>query len=60
TLELVRDGEVIHCFGGEGQQSRYAFVDEQSPQRDVSFYYLRVTLRDNNMAWSSPIWVKRV
>ena len=59
TLELVRDGEVIHCFGGEGQQSRYTFADEQPPQRDVSFYYLRVTLRDNNMAWSSPIWVKR-
>jgi len=59
TLEIVRDGEVVHCFGGEGRQSRYVFVDEQPPQGRVSFYYLRVTLRDNNMAWSSPIWVKR-
>jgi hypothetical protein len=57
-MELVRDGETIHCYGGEGQRSRYRVVDEEPPERAVSFYYVRVTLHDHNMAWSSPIWVR--
>jgi hypothetical protein len=56
-LEIVRDGQVIHRYGGEGQHSRYTFVDTVSGGRSVSTYYLRVVLSDNNMAWSSPIWV---
>ena len=58
-IELVRDGVVVHTHGGEGQYSRFTFVDEQASEPGMSFYYARVTLRDNNMAWSSPIWVKR-
>ncbi|MFQ5806220.1 MAG: CehA/McbA family metallohydrolase [Phycisphaerae bacterium] len=66
-LEIVRDGRVIHRYGGEGQRSRYTFVDEQCPLFDdkssadaTCCYYLRVTLADNNLAWSSPVWVTRV
>ncbi|MFH1746984.1 MAG: CehA/McbA family metallohydrolase [Planctomycetota bacterium] len=58
-LQIVRDGQVINTYGGEGQHSRYTFVDEQCPVGVTSSYYLRVTLADNNMAWSSPVWVRR-
>lgn len=59
-LDIVRDGTVINHYGGEGQRSRYTIVDEQAPSTGTACYYLRVTLRDGNMAWSSPVWVKRV
>jgi hypothetical protein len=83
-LEIVRDGMVAHRYGGEGQRSRYTFVDKQCPLfappntktgtgnfprsepvpilngNATCSYYLRVTLADNNMAWSSPVWVTRI
>lgn len=59
-IDIVRDGTVINHYGGEGQRSRYTFVDEQAPSTGMASYYLRVTLHDGNMAWSSPVWVKRV
>ena len=58
-LQVVRNGSVIHTYGGEGQRSRYSFIDEECPRQTVSHYYLRVTLVDDNQAWSSPIWVTR-
>ncbi|MHC4065041.1 MAG: CehA/McbA family metallohydrolase [Planctomycetota bacterium] len=58
-IEIVRDGAVIHHYGGEGRRSRYTFADEQCPSGTTCYYYLRVTLADDNMAWSSPVWVGR-
>ena len=65
-LEVVRDQTVIHRYGGEGQRSRYTFVDEKCPllvadaePPATCTYYLRVTLANGNMAWSSPVWVER-
>ncbi|MBN2447397.1 MAG: CehA/McbA family metallohydrolase [Phycisphaerae bacterium] len=64
-LEIVRDGVVINRFGGEAQRSRYTFTDENCPllHRAVAnnecSYYLRVVLANDNMAWSSPVWVTR-
>ncbi len=54
-LEVVRNGAVVHRYGAEGQHSRYTFVDEAAPDGPLC-YYLRVTLADGNMAWSSPVW----
>ena len=59
-IELVRNGQVIHTYGGEGQRSRYSYTDSSCPFGGTSYYYLRITLKDNNMAWTSPIWVNRV
>lgn len=66
-LEIVRNGHVVHRYGGEGQRSRYTFTDDQcplfaaqGPKGAICSYYLRVTLAGNNMAWSSPAWVRRL
>ncbi len=58
-LQIVRDGQVVHRFGGEGQRSRFTFVDKEFPPGQTSYYYLRVTLDNDNLAWSSPIWAAR-
>ena len=36
----------------------FTFVDNQ-PGTGESYYYVRVIQVDEQMAWSSPIWVKR-
>jgi len=40
-----------------GYTAAISFSDD--PPRDDSFYYLRVTQTNGQMAWTSPIWVKR-
>ena len=39
-------------------EAEYRFIDNES-ERDVDYYYLRVTQSNGQMAWSSPIWVSR-
>jgi len=58
-LQLIRDGQVVQRFGCEAGRGRYTFVDQDAPRGATSCYYLRVVLRDNNLAWSSPVWVYR-
>ncbi|MBU0640536.1 MAG: CehA/McbA family metallohydrolase [Planctomycetes bacterium] len=59
-LEIIRDGRCVHQYGGEAQRSRYTFVDATSPAGVTHSYYLRVRLAGGDMAWSSPVWVRRV
>ncbi len=61
-IEIVKDNATVYCFGGEGHQSQFTWSDPEwskQPPGKTSYYYLRVTCRDDNMAWSSPIWVRR-
>ncbi len=58
-LQVVRNGQVIQNYGGTAQRDRFSFRDDECPIGQTSAYYLRVVLADNNMAWSSPVWVER-
>ena len=40
-------------------QVKFAFQDK-GPEKDTDYYYLRVTQRNGQMAWSSPIWVSSI
>ena len=66
--ELVRNGEPIITLLPDSLTCDLT-VDDAEALEDVllkpvrredspfCFYYLRLTQRDGNMAWSSPIWV---
>lgn len=66
SVEIVRNGEVLHTFTPEHYSFDY-FYDDMDPLEKVAldgegkdpfvFYYLRVTQKDGHIAWSSPIWV---
>ncbi len=58
-LEIVRDGVPISRCGSEGPRTRHTLVDDACPSAKTACYYVRVKLADNNMAWSSPVWVTR-
>jgi len=36
------------------------YMEDNQPERDTDFYYVRVRQRDAQWAWSTPIWVERV
>lgn len=56
-ITVVRNGEDIERYGGESTRSRFSFDDNKIPEGKTSYYYLRVELKNGNMAWTSPIWV---
>ncbi|GAB6008138.1 CehA/McbA family metallohydrolase domain-containing protein [Dysgonomonas reticulitermitis] len=35
------------------------FMTDDKPEKDTDYYYIRVRQRDNQWAWSSPIWVEK-
>ncbi|MCX7017780.1 MAG: CehA/McbA family metallohydrolase [bacterium] len=57
-IELVRNNATLHSFGAEGHRSTFRWEDKNPPP-GTSVYFARITCRDGNMAWSSPIWVTR-
>lgn len=36
------------------------FMQDEKPERDTDYYYVRVRQRNQQWAWSSPIWVERM
>jgi len=60
TVELIRHDEsgytVIHADQPDGEISCFDYVDWDF--KESSYYYVRVTQVDGEMAWSSPIWIK--
>jgi len=63
--EVIRNGQVVHTFVGDGMDIEAAWVDstplpmialaDAAGQRFV-FYYIRVCQRDGHWAWASPVW----
>ena len=59
-VEILRNSRVIHRH--EPAAPTRAAVGEWSdpedaPEPDVLYYYLRVTQKNNHLAWSSPVWI---
>ena len=66
TVEVIRNGEVIHTFTPDNYHFDYYhddMIDLSKVTLDCkgsppfAFYYLRVTQEDDQIGWSSPIWV---
>jgi hypothetical protein len=60
-VEVLRDGEVVHAErpGKDAEEVRFRWDDPVPKKGDqVSYYYVRVVQKDQQMAWSSPIWVQ--
>ncbi len=56
AVDLVRDGEVRRRVSSPSLDGEWTWRDDPGPGRH--YYYLRVTQGDQEMAWSSPIWVQ--
>ncbi len=57
-IDLIRNNEFLYTQKPNRKNVDFAYVD-QSPKPGESYYYVRVMQLDGNLAWSSPIWVKR-
>ncbi|MGQ9629431.1 MAG: CehA/McbA family metallohydrolase [bacterium] len=58
SVEVIRDGETLLELPCDSMTCALQYTDSVSG--GISYYYLRVTQVDGEMAWSSPIWVNSV
>jgi hypothetical protein len=56
-VEIIKDGKFVFDTQPTGVTANFSYVDT-NPAKGESWYYVRVTQLDRNLAWSSPIWVK--
>ena len=56
-IDICRNNEFIATKEGEGTEAEFAFQDTD-PLTEPSYYYVRVILQDEEIAWSSPVWLQ--
>ncbi len=57
-IDVVKNNTFIHNRQPLEREVSFTFADNQ-PSPGESYYYVRVIQADDNIAWSSPIWVVR-
>ena len=57
-IDLIRNNQFVYTQSPDGKSVAFTYSD-RSPVAGESYYYLRVMQVDGNLAWSSPIWIKR-
>jgi len=57
-VEIIKNRKVIYCAEDPGDQAEIEMKD--CLEENWGWYYLKVTQKDEHMAWSSPIWVQTV
>ena len=62
-IEILRNSEVIKTYPVQDTSLYFTkvFSDEQyKEEEDFCYYYIRSTQKNNEIAWSSPIWIESV
>ncbi len=57
-IDVIRNNAFVHTRHPLETEVSFSFVDSQ-PARGESYYYVRVLQVDDQIAWSSPIWITR-
>src|SRR5262249_62134122 len=57
-IDIVKNNRFIHNVVPLQKDVAFTFVDNQ-PSPGESYYYVRVIQVDDQIAWSSPIWIAR-
>ena len=55
-VEICRSNEFIYSKRPDGEQTTFTFTDTD-PLEAPSYYYVRVIQKDDEVAWSSPVWL---
>lgn len=57
-IDIIRNNQFIHAVHPLTQDVSFTFTDAQ-PLDTESYYYVRVQQVDDQMAWSSPVWMTK-
>ena len=54
-IEVCRNNRFVYVNRPQGREAELTFID-RDPLADRSYYYVRVIQKDEEIAWSSPVW----
>jgi len=57
-IDLIKNNTYIHKLSPGGKDASFEYVDASLGEGE-SFYYIRVQQTDGQLAWSSPVWIKK-
>jgi hypothetical protein len=57
-VDIIRSNKIISSSQHHAREADFEFADTE-PLPGESYYYVRVQQVDNQVAWSSPIWIQR-
>ena len=68
-IEIVRNNQDVYTQAGRGLDAAFVWEDRTAlssinlpparwSEKPFTFYYVRVTQQDGEMAWASPIWIE--
>ena len=57
-IDIIKNNRFVHNLQPMAKDVSFTYVDNQ-PSPGESYYYVRVIQVDDQMAWSSPIWITR-
>lgn len=55
-IEICRNNTFIYSTSPAGRTAKFTFVDE-NPVDGKSYYYARVMQKDEELGWTSPVWL---
>lgn len=58
SIEVIRNEEVVYSTRPGTREVNFVYTDSDSSEGE-SYYYVRVVQNDREIAWGSPIWVRR-
>lgn len=57
-IDLIKNSKIVYSVSPGTPGAHFTFRDDAYRGED-SYYYVRVIQADKNMAWASPIWVRK-
>ena len=57
-IDVIKNNKYVHKVTPAAREAAFEYVDQASGPGE-SYYYVRVEQTDGQLAWSSPIWVRR-
>lgn len=57
-IDVMKDRTFLYTTRPQSKNARFSFTDSRKAPGE-SWYYVRVLQEDGQIAWSSPIWVKK-
>ncbi|MEO7142605.1 MAG: DUF3604 domain-containing protein, partial [Bryobacteraceae bacterium] len=57
-IDVIRNNRFVHNLQPIEREVNFTYLDNQ-PLAGESYYYIRVIQVDDQMAWSSPVWIRR-
>jgi hypothetical protein len=58
AIEIIKDAKIVYAWRPPeaSKDAEFTWKDNESP-RGTSYYYVRVIQDDDQVAWSSPMWI---